>query len=403
MTINKGGVWMIKGIVLLLAAGVLLSGCWGKREVEQLSPLIAVGIDRGKTPGKFLVTEQYALPVKGATTAADVEGWTYSYEASTAREINEMTSKMMNRLPFWGSLKVIVIGEEAGKDGFMDILDYVQRFPEFRRSTYIILARGSAREVLNAKLRSGDLPAMFIKDNIETVHTASVFPVVHFGHFLALLSNKHSAQILPVVEMLESGVGGIEYETEPGAGTHELRIQGSGVFREDRLISYLSDEETKGYLWLEDKIKTAILKTVNIGESPVNFTGHIQRTKTNHRVKNFDGTLGLAYHIKVSAAVDEIIGLEEQLSPEAWIDLMNEAERMFAKSIERECNLAIQREKELGLDFLLIGRHIEQQRPRYWKTVKDQWDQEIANFPVSVSVEVKISNSGMSSNGITSN
>ncbi|HZK86138.1 MAG TPA: Ger(x)C family spore germination C-terminal domain-containing protein [Desulfosporosinus sp.] len=55
----------------------------------------------------------------------------------------------------------------------------------------------------------------------------------------------------------------------------------------------------------------------------------------------------------------------------------------------------------MGLDFLGIGRHLEQKNPKYWKTVKDQWEKEIANFPISLDVQVKINNSGMSSGSPT--
>ena len=85
------------------------------------------------------------------------------------------------------------------------------------------------------------------------------------------------------------------------------------------------------------------------------------------------------------------------------MDFLKGAEQKFAKVIEKECALSIQKEKQLGLDFLGIGRHLEQKNPAYWKTVKDQWEDKIADFPLSVNVEVTIHHSGMSSNSPTTN
>ena len=82
---------------------------------------------------------------------------------------------------------------------------------------------------------------------------------------------------------------------------------------------------------------------------------------------------------------------------------MKGAEKSFAKVIQKECELSIQKERGLGLDFLGIGRHIEEENPAYWKTVKDQWEQKIADFPVSVNVDVTIHHSGMSNSSATVN
>jgi len=402
---NNRGKGLKIGFVLILIAGLLLiDGCWGKREVEELAPLIGVGIDLGQRPDTFLITEQYALPKKSGSSASDVEGWTYSFEVSNAREMNEKASKVLNRLPFMGSLKVIVIGEEAAKAGFKDVLDFAQRFSEFRRSMYLVLAKGKAQSILNLKLRKGELPAMFIKSNIETGNKISTFPKVRLGHYLTVLGRKSTAPILPVIESIKPGDEGIEYKAVGEEDeAQEAWIQGAGVFRGDHLVDFLTDEESKGYMWLENEVIHRLINTVGTGESKVIFGGQVLKSTTRFKVKGKDGTIGIQYQIKASIAVDQVMGLKEQLSETEWLDLMNEAEKSFAKVIQKECELSIKKERELGLDFLEIGRHIEQRNPAYWKTVKDQWEGKIADFPIALDVQVTIHHSGMSSSSATTN
>ncbi|TGE34050.1 Ger(x)C family spore germination protein [Desulfosporosinus sp. Sb-LF] len=389
-------------LLILMACSLFLNGCWDKQEVEELAPLVGVGFDLGQKPGTFLITEQYALPKKGAA-ASEIEGWTYSSEVSSAREMNEMTSKLLNLQPFMGSLKVIVIGEDAAKVGFKDMLDFAQRLSEFRRSMYLVLAKGKAESLLNMKLRKGELPAMFLKSNIETGKTISTFPTVRLGHYLTVLGRKSTAPILPMIESIKPGDGGIEYEAKDGDGAQEARFQGSGVFREDRLIDFLTDDETKGYMWLENQVVQRLINTVGLEESQVNFSGQVIKSRTKYKVNDNNGTIELQYRIKVSISVDEVMGLKKRLSEPEWVDFMKGAEKSFAKVIQKECELSIKKERELGLDFLGIGRHIEQRNPAYWKTVKDHWEDDIADFPVSVNVEVTINHSGMSGNSVTTN
>lgn len=384
----KMGVSLILGILLL-------TGCWGKQEVEELAPLIGIGFDLGPKPGTYIITGQLAKAKQGGAPAAEVKDRTFSTEVSSSRECYEMLYKISNRKPFMGSLKVIVIGEEAAKAGFYEILDFAQRFSEFRRSMYLALVKGKAQSLFDLKLRNGQLPAMSIKNHMEQGADLSTFPTVRLGHYLTVLGTKSTAPIIPVLEIIKSGDGGVEYkEGEEGA---EIQLRGAGVLRGDHLADFLTDDETKGYMWLDNDVLNRLIYTVGSGENKVNFGGQVLKSKTKYKVQGDDGTIELQYQIKTSITVDEVQGLKKQLSETEWVELMKEAEKSFAKVIEKECELSIQKERELGLDFLGIGRHIEQKNPAYWKTVKDQWEQKITDFPVSLNVQVKIHHSGMSS------
>ena len=390
-------------VLLLIACMLFLTGCWGKREVEILAPLIGIGFDLGQKPGTYLITEQFATPKKGEVTVTADINRTFSIEAVSLREAYEMLNKIAYRAPFMGSLKVIVIGEELAKAGFMDVLDFEQRFSEFRRSMYLVLTKGKAQSLLNTKLRAGELPAMYLKANIETGDTTSTSPTVEFGHYLTVLARKSTAPIIELVKSIKPGDEGYEYKTVGNGGAEEILLEGAGVFRGDRLVDFLTDKETKGYMWLENKVVHRLIDTVGSDESKVNFGGQVLKSTTKYKVQGKDGTIGLEYQIKASIEVDEVMGLKEQLSEAEWVDLMKEAEKSFAKVIQEECELSIQKERELGLDFLGIGRHIEQQNPAYWKTVKDQWEQKIVDFPVSLNVQVTINHAGMSSSSPTTN
>jgi len=383
------------GVILIICI-LFLPGCWGKREVEELAPLLGVGIDLGQKPGTYLITEQIAEPKQGGATASEVKQWTVSVEVSSAREAYEMVSKITNLIPFMGSLKVIVIGEDAAKAGFNDIIDFAQRFSEFRRSMYLLLAKGKAQSLLNTKLRSGEIPAIFLKSNLEKGENSSTFPIVRLGHYLTILGTETTAPIIPLAKSIKSGDEGIEYKADEKEG-EELQLEGAGVLKGDHLVDFLTDEETKGYMWLENDVLHRFINTVGIDESKVNFGGQVLKSTTIYKVKSNNGTMELHYQINASIAVDEVMGLKEKLSDTEWLDLLKEAEKRFAKVIQKECELSIQKEKKLGLDFLGIGRHIEQYNSGYWKTVKDQWEQNIADFPISLDVKVTIHNSGMSS------
>jgi len=401
MKSNRGKERKVVLITILITCLLFLTGCWGKREVEELAPLLGVGFDLGEKPGTFLITLQFARPKKGASSGAEIEERTFSVVASSGREAIEKISKVTYRTPFMGSLKVMIIGEDVAKaGGFNDMLDFEQRFAKFRRSMYLVLAKGKAQDILNLKPRSGLLPAMAIKNSIESGDELSSFPTVRLGHYLTILGTKSTAPILPVVESVKSGEG-IEYQADGNDKAGEIRIQGAGVLRGDRLVDFLTDEETKGYMWLENDVIQRLINTMDLEENSAKFGGHLLKSTTKYKVKANNGKIELQYQIKASIAIDEILGLKDQLSGTEWVELVKEAEKSFAKVIEKECESSIKKQRELGLDFLGIGRHIEQKNVAYWKTIKDQWEEQIADFPISLEVLVTIHHSGMSSSSAT--
>jgi spore germination protein KC len=386
--------------LVLIVCLIFLPGCWGKREVEELAPLIGVGFDLGKKPGTYLITMQLAKPKQSGGAATEIENRTFSVEVSSGREATETVYKISSRIPFMGSLKVIVIGEDAAKAGFNNVIDFAQRFSEFRRSMYMVLTKGKAETLLNLPLRNGELPAMSIKNHMEQASSLSTYPTVRLGHYLTVLGRKSTAPIIPVVEIIKSGDEGIEYNDDKDG--KELHIQGAGVLRGDRLADCLTDEETKGYMWLENNIKNRIINTSN-SEDSVKFGGQVLKSRTRFKLTDNNGTVGINYVIEASISVDEVLGLKKQLSEAEWVDLMSDAENSYAKVIRKECEQSINRERELGLDFLGIGRHIEERNSSYWKTIKDQWEENIADFPISLEVHVAVHHSGMSSSSVTTN
>lgn len=387
-------------VLLLIVCLMCISGCKGIREVEELGPLIGIGLDLGEKPGTYLITYQLIIPQKkGEESGASVKSRVIGVEASSGREAHEKISKITSRMPFMGSLKVIVLGEDAAKAGFIQRLDFEQRFSEFRRTLYLVVTKGKAEDLLKMELAADEMSSIYIKRVLEKGNSISVQPVINLGQFLRALSENSMVPIVPQVQRIKPGDEGITFKVKEEKA-EELQFEGAGVFREDRLVDFLTDEETKGYMWLEDKVKLRFINTMSSEDSKVIFGGQVLRSSTKYKVTDQDGQITMQYRIKAIMEVDEVLGITKKLSEEEWAELIKEAEKSFAQEIRRECELSIQKARALGLDFLSIGRHIEQQKPAYWRTVKDQWEQKIAHFPVSVDVQVKIEHTGMASSSV---
>lgn len=382
-------------ILLLIFSLLFLEGCWGKREVEQLAFVMAIGVDQGEKPGDLILTYQVAQPKKGGQGGSEITNWTVSTEVAHAPLSEEQFYQIFDRHPFLGTTKVLIIGEDLAKSGISPMIDPFQRFYQFRRTMYMLVAKGKAKDILNTKLRSDTLPALSLLGRIED-KGVSTFPVTRIGHYLTLTSREGQVPVIPLVDRLQPGEGGIEYQGSKEGEAEELRIQGVGVIDGGKLTSYLTDQETKGYMWLENQISIRFISTEEM--NGVSVTVKVTSSKAKYSVTQDEKGLHFNYKISAKATIDEIKGTQPAMPIEDWAGFTKDVEKMIAQAIEKECYSVISKEKEVSSDFLGIGRHIEQNKPSIWKEVRSNWKNTLQELPVEVNAEVTILNSGVERN-----
>lgn len=381
-------------VILLLVTLLLLEGCGGKREVEQLAFVMSLGVDQGKEPGTYQVTYQIARPKVSGGSAAEIENWTLTIEVPNVQTSEEKVFQILNKHPFLGTSRVIIIGEDLARSGINEALDSFQRFYQFRRTIYLLIAKGKAKDILETQLRTKLLPSLSLLGTIQGQPGVSSFPVTRMGHYLTILGRQAQAPLIPTVEKLKSGDNGISYSNEEG---EELHIQGSGVFIDGKLIDFLSDEETKGYMWLDDEIKNRIIQTAE--EKGISLSAWVLKASTKYNFSSEDGKMGVTFQIKTNVSLTEIKGQQEYMDTDAWQKFVEkEIEPLIVHAIEKECQSAVDKSKEIHADFIGIGRKLEQKDPKYWKEVKEDWENQISDFPVSFDIQVVVQNTGLPRN-----
>lgn len=389
---------MVLLFLILIILALPLSGCWGKQEVESLGLVFGIGIDCGSKPGSYLVTYQIGLPKKAAEGGGGVQDYTMSIEGFSMRDTSEKINNIISRQPFVGTVKVIVLGDSVAREGINPVLDFFQRYYEFRRTTYLVLAKGKAKDLLNIKLRTNKLVSLTLLDNIEKGDVTSTFPKVRLGHYLTQLGNASTAQVIPLAYGITPGEEGNEYAANDGEKPEELQLRGMGVFEGDKLKAILTDEETKGFMWLNGEVKNRYLSAKTSAEQD-NFyiSSRVVKSKTKWKLEDVDGKLGIHYEIKIVNDLDELSMEQKKRSPEEYLKAVLDSDAL-KNLVKDECEAALKRNRELGLDFLGIGRKIEERNPQYWKGIKDQWQQMLPGFPVTVSINFIWESDGSSFN-----
>ncbi|MHB1406130.1 MAG: Ger(x)C family spore germination protein [Desulfitobacteriaceae bacterium] len=391
---------MRKKLLILLAASFLLlsiSGCWGKREIESLAFVVAIGLDFNTKTDSYQVTYQIAEPSKGGEGGPKIENRTITIESKSMVEVSSRSFEFLNKQNFPGAVKIIIIGKDLAERGMNESLDFYQRLYQLRRTVFLLLAEDKAQDILNVKMRNKDLPALSLLEIINNTSDWSITPLVRLGHYLTILGRKSEAPVIPLVRPVKPGEGGIIYKSQEEGEAEEIQLTGAGVFKGDRLAGQLTEDETKGYLWLQNEVKQRLLDTSDEGQ-PV-YGGRVVKSGTKVKLETVDGVKGVRFLISADVSIDEYQCREEAVNPAEMKPVTHDAEEKFAQAIEKECEEAIAKSKELKLDFLGIGRQIEMKNSKYWKEIKESWPEMLPEMPVAVEAQVKVINTGATFQG----
>lgn len=375
---------------LLFISLLVTSGC-SARELNQLAISIGIGID--KVDDGYEVTEQILNP-KSIAAAKTVDEPAVILFTQKSRDIAEAIRRMSETSPrevYHSHVRIVVFGEKMARDGIQDILEFMSRNSEFRSDFYFIVAKNTtAKEILTVLTRPESIPGMQMFNTLELSEKIwSPAKSVRIFELINTLISDGKSPVLTGIEITGEEVTTTNIDAlKPSDLKNTLKVSGIGVFNKDKLSGWLNEDESKGYNYLTNNVKS----TVGYVDYP---GGRVTYKKTNSDtsvtaiVKK--GKPYIAVKIKTEADIEAIQGELDML------DENNEA--MVAGLIQDKtrdyCIKAIQKvQKEYKSDIFGFGEVIHRMDPKYWEQVKGHWSEIFSDLPVQVSVKVKINRLG---------
>ncbi|PLR80696.1 Ger(x)C family spore germination protein [Bacillus canaveralius] len=376
-------------LIILL---VPLTGCWNRRELNELAIAVAMGID--KSGEQYQVSAQIVNPgeivtQKGGGTNSPIVTLTSTGD-SMMEAVRKMTIKSPRKI-YFAHLRLFVIGEElAREEGIAKTLDLISRDPEFRTDFFIIVAKETtAEQVLKIfSIPLEKIPANKMFESLET--SQKVWAVTATQTLDELISDLVAAGTNPLLT-------GVEVTGDPARGEKReniqktspqaiLKINGMAAFYKDKLVGWLNEDESKGANFINDKVKSTVV-TVQCPKKG-NISVELIRSKTKVSGKVVNGRPEVDVTVRTEANVAEVQCGEVDLSKTQTIyDLETKTEQAIQSDIEAALNKA---QKDYKSDIFGFGEAIHKADPAYWKKAKKDWKKEFVNLQANIKVDVKI-------------
>ncbi|HLU22399.1 MAG TPA: Ger(x)C family spore germination protein [Bacillaceae bacterium] len=377
----------------------LLSGCWDRVEVTDLSIAVALGIDKNDN-GEFEISVQVLNPSENAANTGDGSGYdtpvtTYS---ATGHILFEASRKLTTKTPseiYMSHLRIIVVGEEVAKEGIYDVLDVLSRDPEVRTDFYVLIAREhKAKDILGMLTSISKIPANKMFNALNA--SADSWAATGKKRLHELMDEIVSDGIQPTLT-------GIKVEGDPKAvkGKEDIpyvipnsiiTFNGTGVFKKNKLVGWLTEEESKGLNYVKDNVES----TAIVFKQNDDFIGiELIKSKTEITPKIRHGVPSITVKISGDANVAEVNTKIDLSSPSVIAQLEKQSNKDVKDIITKTVHKA---QKDFKSDIFGFGKAIHKNDPKAWVKLKDKWSDTFPDITVNIDVDIHIRREGTINN-----
>jgi spore germination protein KC len=385
-----------KFFISFLIVSMLLGGCSNYKELNQVSIVVAIGIDYFPKENKYHVITQIFNPSAIATTtqsgSQSVPVIALDDKGRTILEAVRNVSKKGSRQNIYSHVALIVIGETLAKEKSLNyIFDVFERDSKVRVNIPVIIARNkSVDEIMNNIASLDKISAKSIVGKIK--NTSALLGENQETLMRQAISAISSSGREPVI----NGVS-IENESESSETLENAnkvtssydKINGTGIFRNGKLVGWLDGPPAKSIQIIDNLIKeTNVQIPCNKKEYDSMELTRV-KSKTEIKIKNNIPII----NIKINSIghIDEVFCNANFDKAKTLNKYEKSAENVIKQSIEK----GISEVKKLGGDAFGFGEKLYMVNPKIYKKYESNWNDTFKKAKVTVNVDVQIDNVGM--------
>lgn len=394
--------WVIRTFLFLLMVS-LLTGCWNKRELNEMAIVVAMGVDKAEESGEYRVTFQVVNPGAVATGAtgggSGGNGPPVTVFSGTEKTLFKAVRKTSQKVPrqlFFSHMQVLIIGETIAKEGIQDLFSFFERNPETRPTTKVLVTRDvEAESMLKILTPVEKIPATGIARQMELTEKIWAENVnIEMVDVIKGLASEGREPVISGVKIignLEEGKKKSNLEQTDMMALAE--IKGVALFKEGKLRSWMDGNQVRGVLWLQNKIESSVI-TTDCNDEKEAISIELVRAKTGVTAEVLAGKPIIHINIRQEGYVGEVkcpIDLTKQ-------EEITKLEKELVREIEKQVMEAVEVAQSEKSDIFGFGEAVNRADPKAWEKMKKEWNNTFAEISVDVKVDAFIRLSGKRTN-----
>lgn len=370
---------------IIFLSVIFLVGCWNYRELNTLSIVAGIAIDKHPRGGYLITVEIINPRLEGNETL--LTPVILSMEGNSIFEAVRNLVMRSGRRLYSSHTKVVIISQELAIEGIEPLLDWIHRDTEIRGDVWLLISHeNTAADILRGNSPINKAVSFHLDDVSKSQKTQTKYPVVELWNFLQKLSGEGISPIVPLTNLVE-----IDGKKIP-------QIYGTAVFQRDKLIGKLDGLSTQMFVWLTKPELNDLLFVEKSKGSGLVITYEIFHQVVKMQPIEKAGELIIDIQLKLKMGIAEINRPNlNYMNPEVKEDLEKEANKYIKAQIEKMISIT---QKEFQSDILGFGKLIKERWPKKWKKINEEWRVRFPELKVHITVDTEIKSSAMTTTPI---
>lgn len=345
---------MIKRLITPLLAILLLSGCWGARNIDHILYIHSIGIDY--KDGQMILYVQLVSfsGLAKVEAGGSREQATVSVGKATGKTLDLAAHQIyqsIQQMVSWGHVKSIVFTKRALRpDVIRNTIDLLSRFNEIRHTIWVYATDKPLDQLFEATpLLLTSSYYSFLSNPEELFRQNSFIRPIRLNRFIARIDEPAMTVRLPYLTLAENTW------TEDKKKKSMLLLKGSCFLHNYKLQGCARTSEVQGIRWIEQDIRRTPLAVKKEGKTAATLI--IREPRAKWTVKQKGKKTLLQLHIQVTG---NIIEQNEPLSRPQLIQLAK-------KALKQEIRNTYQWGAARGIDTLNISDVLYRNRLSEWR------------------------------------
>ncbi|MGM0880952.1 MAG: Ger(x)C family spore germination protein [Bacillota bacterium] len=394
-------------LLLPLFVCLLAAGCWNRVELNEIGIVSATGVDW--KDGNWVLSYQVVIPqaISGTSGAGGGGGSAaavnvFSTKAESFRAAISKATQETSRRLYFSHNQIVIVGQEAARKGMTPLFDTYLRNHDARETVSVFLSKGSARHMLEQLIPLEKIPGAAIQRMITNEEiNSSTYRQMTIHQVLLDLMGATKATGIPglVVSGTRESMNRADKLSQTNTPS-KVRLFDLGLIAGDKLVGWISGEESQGVMWLKDHVKRTAIPFACSEEAKGQKSSSIRiiHAETKLRPEPSGGKWIMHVDAKAVGTLMEY-NCGDDLSKPAQVEM---AEKLIEAEITSIMQKGWKAVRKYRTDVVGFGNVIHKKYPKQWAEAKDNWTELFPQTTLKISVRVKLNSVGLSGSGFKS-
>ncbi len=380
----------MKKLLLILITLTFLTGCYNYRELNDLAIVTAVSISKEKD--NYNIAVQVVNPKKDQDTSSSNEPdfIVYKSKGKTLQAAFESLVKESPKRMYKTQMQILIIDEKMAKNNIKEVFEYLARNPEIRNEFNVLI--GKSDNILETLTPLNNLSSQNILDSLKASSKyLGNTNLLTFNELLSDYQNEKTEMAIPVIKLTSQknkDDKNTEKILEKTTTTPAIVLDNISIFKDNKLIGYLSTKETVSYNFINNNITLTNIKKDYPNNKYIAYKILKSKSKLEVTPKKHTITLTIKGNAEINEATYNIDLSKEKNIKKLEKSLNKRLEKMITSSFNST-------RKKYNSDIYGFEDLYYKKDPKYYNKIKKDWDsKEFQKIKLKVKSNIKIVEQG---------